>query len=114
MICCGSSLAQLKPKSFRIHEFFLKNLLLSISLLTRHFKLIYLSTGFSDGVFTAVDAYPQQYPYSQQYSGQYGSGNQQATVENGNVVQQTIGQIWSFNPPPQSPPAVYYPTNRNP
>ncbi|KAH0547157.1 hypothetical protein KQX54_017295 [Cotesia glomerata] len=76
---------------------------------------------FSDGVFTAVDAsypqpytYPQQYTYSQQYSGQYGTGNQQATVRNGYVWQQRIGQVISVNPASQSPSVVYYPTNRNP
>ncbi|AEE09487.1 conserved hypothetical protein [Cotesia vestalis bracovirus] len=53
MICFGSSLAQLKPKSFRIHEFFSEDLLLPTSLLTRNFKVIQFITWFVIGVISS-------------------------------------------------------------
>nr|QZB49104.1 BV-like protein [Cotesia vestalis bracovirus] len=82
---------------------------------------------FSEGGFTAVDAFPQQYLYSQQYtypqqyiypqqySGQYGTDNQQATLGNGYILQQHVGQIVSVNPGSASQSVIYYPTtNGNP
>ncbi|CAG9566071.1 unnamed protein product [Danaus chrysippus] len=64
--------------------------------------------GFSEGVFTVVDAYPQKYAYPKQYSEQYGTSYQQA-VAVGSVLQQPVGQMVSANPAPQSPSVVFYP-----
>ncbi|ABK63356.1 hypothetical protein [Cotesia plutellae polydnavirus] len=99
MIWFGSSLAQLKPKSFRIHELF-----------SRAHNLV---TGFSEGGSTAVDALPQGYTVHQQYSFQNGTGNQQASVVNGSVVQQSFQQVWSTMPLLQLPFGFYNPSDDN-
>ncbi|CAG9566089.1 unnamed protein product [Danaus chrysippus] len=68
--------------------------------------------GFSEEVFTVVDAYPQKYAYPKQYFEQYGTSNQQAVaVAPGSVLlQQQLRQMASAIPAPQSPSVVFYPT----
>nr|ABK57050.1 hypothetical protein GIP_L1_00640 [Glyptapanteles indiensis] len=60
------------------------------------FVAILGTSWFSEGGFTAVEAYPQQ------YSSQFGTGNQQATTQDGSIWQQYIGQYYH-----QQPTVVY-------
>nr|ABK57047.1 hypothetical protein GIP_L1_00610 [Glyptapanteles indiensis] len=60
------------------------------------FVAILGTSWFSEGGFTAVEAYPQQ------YSSQFGAGNQQATTQDGWIWQQYIGQYYN-----QQPTVVY-------
>nr|ABR24103.1 hypothetical protein [Cotesia vestalis bracovirus]QZB49102.1 BV-like protein [Cotesia vestalis bracovirus] len=68
---------------------------------------------FSEGGSTAVDALPQGYTVHQQYSFQNGTGNQQASVVNGSVVQQSFQQVWSTMPLLQLPFGFYNPSDDN-